>query len=483
MNGSQNPNPNPNPSPKQTPIPRNLIWGGAIAGVVIVLIAFVVMFMRSSETHNAFLARWKSALESGELKKYEALWLPNARRKYLQDYKRTANLLKAGSQARLEVNLSDAPVSPRSVPRYPNRLRIEGIPVIVHFPGESQQQARNLTIESKGMIQKRWKIVRDEVVGQEFATIDTTPAPTPQVEDTSEPSSTPPNSPVVPLVQAWKSALESQDVKQYTKLWDKSARGKQKANFQRARKAMSQSPSVDLSQATYVAVPRQKERHIVDNISVTLYDGGTPIETHTRALTIEKKGFFWRKWRLINDEIRGEATNPEPLVQYEEPTTDTVSGGEAGGTFAGNAPLDTQLKVRQVLGKWQSAWEGKDLSTYMSIYAELAQITRVTVSGGGKGKPTYLTKAQLRAKMQKLNRMYAKIEVTISNLQVNGDKAVADVTFLQKFEGTPASGTRPAYSDYGTKKLNLMVDPADGRWKIYAESWSYYEDVPDFPKM
>ncbi len=462
---------------------RNLIWGGAIAGIVIVLIAFVVMFMSSSETPNAFLARWKSTLESGELKKYEGLWLPNARRKYAQDYKRTADLLKADGQARFEVNLSDAPISPRRVPRYPNRLQIEGIPVLVHFPGESQQQVRNLTIESKGMVQKRWKIVRDEVVGQEFAPVDTTPSSTPQVDDTSEPTLTPPNSPVVPLVQAWKNALESQDSKKYTSLWDKSAQSKQKANFQRAIKAMSQTPSVDLSQATYIAVPRKKERHIVANISVTLYDGGTPIETHTRTLTIEKKGFLWQDWKLINDEIGGEAASPEPVVQYETAPADTVSGEESGGTFAGNAPLDTQLKVRQVLGKWQSAWEGKDLKTYMSIYAELAQITRVTVSGGGKGTPTYLTKAQLRAKMRKLNRMYAKIDVTISNLQVNGDRAVADVTFLQKFAGTPASGTRPSYSDYGTKQLNLMVDPADGRWKIYAESWRYYEDVPEFPKM
>lgn len=481
MNGSQNPNPNPNPNPKQTPIPRNLIWGGAIAGVAIVLIAFVVMFMSSSETPDAFLARWKSTLESGNLKKYEGLWLPNARRKYAQDYKRTAELLQTDSQARLEVNLSGAP-SPRRVPRYPSRSQFEGIPLVVHFPGESQQQVRNLTIERKGIIQKRWKIVRDEVVGQEFATVDTTPQ-VQDTEDTSEPTATPPNSPVVPLVQAWKNALESQDVKKYTGLWDKSAQKKQKANFQSAKRAMSQAPSVDLSQATYVAVPGQKERHIVSDIGVTLYDGGTPIETHSRTLTIAKKGFIWKKWKLINDEIGGEATNPEPVVQYQEPTTDTVSGEESGGTFAGNAPVDTQLKVRQVLGKWQSAWEGKDIETYMSTYAARAQITRVTVSGGGKGKTTYLTKAQLRAKMQRLNQMYAEIQVTISNLQINGDRAVADVTFLQKFKGTPASGTRPAYSDYGTKKLNLMVDPADGHWKIYAESWSYYEDVPEFPKM
>ena len=164
------------------------------------------------------------------------------------------------------------------------------------------------------------------------------------------------------------------------------------------------------------------------------------------------------------------------------PAVDTVSGEASGGTFDGNAPLDTHLKVRQVLGKWQAAWEEKDLNTYMSIYSDEAQITRVNVRGG-KETSVYLTKGQLRAKMKRLNTMYADIQVSISNLQVNGDRAVADVKFLQKFTGTPASGSRPAYSDYGTKKLNLMVDPTDGHWRIYAETWSRYEDVPDFPKM
>jgi hypothetical protein len=79
--------------------------------------------------------------------------------------------------------------------------------------------------------------------------------------------------------------------------------------------------------------------------------------------------------------------------------------------------------------------------------------------------------------------MYADIQVVISNPQINGDRATAEVTFLQKFTGTPASGTRPAYSDYGTKELDLMVDPADGHWRIYAETWSLYENVPEFPKM
>ena len=67
-------------------------------------------------------------------------------------------------------------------------------------------------------------------------------------------------------------------------------------------------------------------------------------------------------------------------------------------------------------------------------------------------------------------------------MEIKGDRAVADAKFLQEFEGTPASGNRPAYKDIGIKKLTLMIDPADGYWKIYAESWSLYVDVPEFSK-
>ena len=141
------------------------------------------------------------------------------------------------------------------------------------------------------------------------------------------------------------------------------------------------------------------------------------------------------------------------------PAVDTVSGEESGGAFDGNAPIDTQLKVRQVLGKWQKAWEEKDLSTYMGIYSERAQITRVTVRGG-RETSVYLTKRQLQAKMQQINNIYAEIQVSISNLQVNGDRAVADVQFLQKFVGTRAK-RQP------TRLLRLRHKTAESHGRSY----------------
>ena len=458
--------------PKKTTISRNLIWGGAIAAIVIAFVLFLVIFMSSSETPTAFLAKWKTALESSDAKKYESLWVKSERQRPDRGYQNTARLLT--DNVNFEVNLEGSS-QPYRVPRFPNRYRIEGIPVTAYLPEGPRQQLRNLVIEKKGIIQQRWKIIQDEIVGEGMvAMVSPESTPQPNLVNNS-------NSPVGPLVLAWKSALEAQNVKTYTDLWDKSARKKRASSFRRATDLMSQTHIVEIQYATYSPVPTQRNRYVVDGIRVTLQNGDEIIETHNRTLTIEKKGFFRRKWKLINDQI-GEISGAIALKRAEQVSTNTVSGEDSGGTFDGNAPIDTHLKVRQILGKWQEAWEGKDLTTYMSIYSDRALITRVTIRGGEETE-VYLKKGELRAKMKKLNTIYSDIEVEISNLQVNGDRAVADVTFLQKFTGTPASGTRPAYSDYGTKKLNLMVDPTDGHWRIYAETWSRYENVPDFPKM
>lgn len=475
MNDAQN----PQDVKKKFKLPPNMLWIGGIVLLVICTVVFFLVFMSSSEKPNAFLAKWKSALESGDVKRYESLWVKSARQRPDTSYRETENYLR--EDVGFEVNLSTAS-EPYRVPRYPKRYRIDGVSVRAFFPGEVQQQLRNLVIEKKGLVQQRWKLVQEEIAGSDLtATLDTTDPTAPPGPPTAPDTATlPPDSPVTPVVVSWKSALESGNVKAYTDLWDKSAKKRRAANFKRASDLLSQGHLIDMAAATYQAVPGAKNRHEVDNIQVTLESGGAAIETHVRTLTIEKKGFFRRKWKIINDEVN--MVSAAVAAVPELPAADTVSGEESGNSFDGNAPLDTQLKVRQILGKWQEAWESKDLRTYMSIYSDQAQITRVTVRDG-RETSTYLSKGQLRQKMQKLNSMYGDIQVAISNLQVNGDRAVADVKFLQKFTGTPASGSRPAYSDYGTKKLNLMVDPADGHWRIYAETWSRYEDVPDFPKM
>ena len=121
---------NPQNQSKKSKIPRSLIWGGSIGAIVIAFVVLLVILMSSSETPTAFLAKWKNALESGSVKRYEAIWVKRARQRPDTGYQETVSLLKGG--ARLEVNLGGTTQTFR-VPRYPNRYRIEGIPVTAHF--------------------------------------------------------------------------------------------------------------------------------------------------------------------------------------------------------------------------------------------------------------------------------------------------------------------------------------------------------------
>ena len=451
-----------------------LKWGG-IACAVVILVIGGILLTRSSESSVAFLGKWKSALESGDIKKYDTLWGKNARNRSNTGYQQTAQLFKEGM--RIDVDIKDAEHRTRKDPQDPHYLRIEAIPILLHYPGEPLIQSRSLTIAKTGFIQQRWKLIKDEVVTEEIATDITAFEPKDSHRTGSQS-----DSPVAPLVLEWKKALESHNEKKYTSLWDKTARKRQKSNYQLAIAQILQELDVDISQAKYTAVAYSKTRHLVENIGVTIRNGGRLIETHSRTLTIEKKGFFFRRWKIINDEVGSDYITDQPIMPDDQLAENAIPEEQpVSSIFNGNAPLDTQLKVSQILGKWQKAWEAKDIDTYMSLYAEEALITRVTVRGDTETS-TYLKKKQLHQKMKRLKLMYGDIQVKISNLVINGDRAVADVTFLQEFKGTPASGTRPAYSDIGTKKLDLMIDPADGYWRIYSETWSRYKDVPMYPK-
>ncbi|MDE0481245.1 MAG: hypothetical protein OXI67_01580 [Candidatus Poribacteria bacterium] len=453
----------------------SLKWGAII--LIVILAVCGILLTRSSETPAGFLAKWKNAVESGDLQSYNALWVKKFQEQHTSGYHNTTQLFE--ENIKIEVNIANAVNRTRKDPQDPSYLRIEEIPMLLHTIGEPLIQSRTLTVAKTGLIRQRWKLVSEEVVSEEFGSdlsafeADSQESPVDTVSQS--------NSPVAPFVLEWKKVLESQNIKKYDSLWDKSARKKRLENYRLARLHMDQELDVDLNQATYTPVAHSNTRHVVDNISVTVSSSGTFIETHPRTLTIEKKGFFFRRWKLINDEVGSDYITDQPISQHDQPDVDAISEESDLGINDGDAPIDTQYKIRQILGKWQKAWEEEDLDTYMSIYAEKALITRVTVRDG-KEIPSYLRKKELHQKMKQLNRHYADIQIRIKKLEIKGDRAVADAQFLQEFEGTPASGNRPAYKDIGVKKLTLMIDPSDGYWKIYAESWSLYVDVPEFPK-
>ena len=314
------------------------------------------------------------------------------------------------------------------------------------------------------------------------------------------------------FLQQWEQAVESKQPILYQQLWDATARTQNRNQYERALKLFSREKiEVDIAEHLPRKDLRATNRHRIEGIPVTLYQDGKILVIIYRDLTVERKGLLQR-WKLIDDRIHDDLEYPETTEEYiaqdqemlvqsanptpesaplpapevpvpsSEVTTSRIAAPESSSPIVGETPLDTQLKLSQVLGEWQQAWQGRNLKIYMSKYAEEAEITRVTINKG-KEHSTRLNKKQLREKMEALNRQYSKIKVDIFHLQINGDSAVADVSFFQEFVGTRASGNEPTYSDFGKKELVFMVDPADGVWKIYAESWRLYKNVPKYPKL
>jgi len=306
------------------------------------------------------------------------------------------------------------------------------------------------------------------------------------------------------FVARWKQAVESKQPEKYRQLWDKEALKRNRVQYERAENLVKRQGRVDAD--IRLISPRKDFRHSdrrrIDQVPVRLYQADELTMTIYRDLVIQKKGLR-KQWKLIADRVNEDIEHQETVLNpIEEETQEVLTAGgpsvitnqggskvvpvnsqltSSSATMSGSAPLDTKLKLSQVLGDWQQAWQQKDLEKYMDKYAEEAAITRVSVRNG-REYPKILTKAKLRESMKRVNKAYSKIEVYISNLQINGDHAVADVGFLQEFKGTPASGSRPAYQDFGTKTLIFMVDPSDGLWKIYSESWKLYKEVPNYPK-
>ena len=318
---------------------------------------------------------------------------------------------------------------------------------------------------------------------------------------------------IEPFLQQWKRAVESKQPRLYQQLWDSTARTKNRNHYERALKFFTREKvEVDVTGHLLQKDPGNTNRRQIERIPVTLYQDGKVLVMIYRDITVEKRGLLQR-WKLIDDRIHDELGYPETteeyIVQDQEmvarsanptpgrppsqsvdapvPSNHVITSFEAAAPesfspIVDGAPLDTQLKLSQVLGEWQQAWQGRNLKTYMSKYAEEAEITRVTITKG-REYPTRLNKKQLREKMKSLNERYSKIKVNIFHLQINGDSAVAGVNFLQEFVGTRPSGSQAIYSDFGKKELVFMVDPADGLWKIYAENWKHYKNVPKYPKL
>ena len=218
---------------------------------------------------------------------------------------------------------------------------------------------------------------------------------------------------IEPFLQKWKQAVESKQPRLYQQLWDSTAQTKNRSQYERALQLFSREKvEVDMAGLRPHTNLKNPNRQQIERIPVTLYQNGKVLVVIYRDITVEKRGLLQR-WKLMDDRIHDDLGYPETaeeyIVQDEEvvaksanPTPEShpsqlldapvlpskvvtpsrTAAPEEPASIVGKAPLDTQLKLSQVLGEWQQAWQGKNLKSYMSKYAEDAEITRITITKG-----------------------------------------------------------------------------------------------------
>ncbi len=106
-------------------------------------------------------------------------------------------------------------------------------------------------------------------------------------------------------------------------------------------------------------------------------------------------------------------------------------------------------QVKAMLAAWTSAWQKKQLNTYMSFYAR-------DFHGSGRDWE------QWRKHKAYLNKVYKNIRVRITKVQIKVQGSSAQVNFVQHYRSD-------WHRDMGIKTLELVRQ--DDRWLIRAESW------------
>jgi len=279
------------------------------------------------------------------------------------------------------------------------------------------------------------------------------------------------------FIKVWKNAVERGDVKLYESLWDETARRKREPHFKEATELMKNNKlEINLDE---IEKKGNDKRMMFSGISVKIHRKDGSVAETKKRLIIARRGFS-RRWRVIDEESYISAIAPvvrKPKVRGKHGTEKPPTAKVERGT-----PLDTELKLRQIIEDWRQAWEKKDVDRYIGKYADFAEIRRVTVVNG-KEYPVKLTKEELRRRMRRLWKRYGRIKVNISTLQIKGDYATADVNFLQEYKAWVADNKRIAYQDFGTKQLKFVRDVKDNTWKIISENWKIYKKVPSYPKL
>jgi len=243
------------------------------------------------------------------------------------------------------------------------------------------------------------------------------------------------------FAQRWKSAVESKDVGKYRELWDTVTLSDSKEAKQQYEEAVKRTRSYDKIVAQVKTLvqrkdPRNPDLYQIESIPVELFKEKQLLMRTYRDLVVKRKGPR-KRWYLVRDQEQRDqqefpqssqemmvGTEAEGTTTTTEESSLTGSGktsgteqtaiiGEAPSGISSSTPVDTQLKIKQVLGAWQGSWQNEDIQTYMAQYAEEARITRVTVIDGKEVRRKILNKARLR---QGMERLLHRLQATVPSI-------------------------------------------------------------------
>jgi ketosteroid isomerase-like protein len=226
------------------------------------------------------------------------------------------------------------------------------------------------------------------------------------------------------FIQNWASAWEKKNISTYMSFYSKEYKGTQnhrgawEASRQRALKK-NKNISIKLRN---IQIHKKGEKRVEVNFTQEYKSDGYA-DTGIKELLLEKKGTDWR--------IIKETWMP------------------AGATVKQNKATDRTHEIKDRLATWLSAWENKDVNTYISLYSNNYKAS--------KNKRTKWRNSRLRALKANKN-----LSIQTSNLQIAQNKNIIELNFIQKFNSDK-------YSDVGIKELVWINDGSD--WKILKETW------------
>jgi len=283
--------------------------------------------------------------------------------------------------------------------------------------------------------------------------------------------------PVSKFLARWEEIVESGDQKAYDEICSKDFKEKFRNLHSEVKDLMAaQDVDVRMEDGSIEKTRVNNNYYVIDHIPVSL----SRADVQTRQdldfkLDVKREGLINRKWKVAlaeYDFVRMEEEMVDQVAMVEEEIANLPPEPE-------KAPLDTDIRIRQTLEVWRTAWNGKELDKYIDCYADYADITRVTVVDGKENR-SKLTKSELRDHIARLNKKYSKILVEITDLEIEGDVATATANFLQEYSSWLSADKNPVYRDLGTKELQFVKH--DVEWKIANENWTLYKEVPIYQK-